>query len=299
MYDENQAVAFWLILGFISVIFLPTLVAYLRQICERRREISERKRLPANNEPQRAAAEDRAILGDRLAHERPFLPVTLTEVETHVQARVNISGTGRTSSLSFAFASTVDYPIEIEIPRGSCFKSLNSLKQNMMTIETISLRLSPRASADAVIPAVCINRRLAVPTVGDGFISASDRSPLFGAAGLPKPAYLDSVLDSPRFREGSSRLRQIAIWTITDDLARKELRGMIRAALAKHASEAERLHGLGDSASMAHTDSIDREADRETDILIAEVKELFQSVDVETSGYDAFRSNAQEDMCAA
>lgn len=300
MFDETQVVVVWLILGFSAIVFLPAFLAYLRKRSERKRETSECQQRLADDQERRREAEERAALAARVGAEEPFLRrITLVELTTHMQAKLNITGTGRTSSLSLALASMVDYPLEVEIPRGTCFQNLNTLKQNMMSIQTISLRLSPRASADAAVPAVCINRRLAVPAAEDGFLPVSDQSPLFGAANLPKPAYLDRLLDSPRFKEGNSRLRQMTIWTITDNLTRKALRDTIRASLARRAHEADRLRGLaGAGSKTVRADAIDREAERETDAILAEVRQLFESVGLEINTYELFRTNALEEVQA-
>jgi len=300
MFDETEVVVVWLILGFSAIVFLPVFLAYLRKRSERKRETSECQQRLADDQERRREAEERAVLPARVGAEEPFLRrITLVELTTHMQAKLNITGTGRTSSLSLALASMVDYPLEVEIPRGTCFQNLNTLKQNMMSIQTISLRLSPRASADAAVPAVCINRRLAVPAAEDGFLPVSDQSPLFGAANLPKPAYLDRLLDSPRFKEGNSRLRQMTIWTITDNLTRKALRDTIRASLARRAHEADRLRGLaGAGSKTVRADAMDREAERETDAILAEVRQLFESVGLEINTYELFRTNALEEVQA-
>ena len=301
MCEKNQAGAFLARFRVLCGRCLPAIVACLRERHERRQRARESERpVLVDGERLRGSGDCSTAAVWAMDEELRLCPATLTELTSHKQATLNITGTSRTSSLNLALVSTVDYSLEVEIPRGTCIQSINTLKQNMMSVETIRLRLSSRASADAVIPAVCINRRLAVPALGDEFVAVSDSSPLFGAAKLPKPAYLDRMLDSPRFKEGNPRVRQFAIWTITDDLTRQTLKDLIRDSLVKRGHEPIRSRGISSALSQtARAAAIDREAARQSDILLADIRKLFESIGLEIKKYELFRPGTLAEMLAA
>ena len=106
--------------------------------------------------------------------------------------------------------SNSDNSINITIPAGTVFNSLSASAQNMIALSTQNLILTPHGTVSRTFSAACINMHLDTPNGQNSFTVRT----------TPTSEDLIKLLNLSNFNSETTRIRQFAIWTITDNPTR-------------------------------------------------------------------------------
>lgn len=108
-------------------------------------------------------------------------------------------------------------PLEVTIPLGTIFEAQSSHTQDMVVREAKSVFLASAGNTESVaVPVACGNMNRGVP----------DQEDTFTISLTPAAEELVKLLSLPEFHEAGSFVQQFAVWTITDNPARDEYRGL-------------------------------------------------------------------------
>jgi hypothetical protein len=267
MWDNDRWIVAAIMLGVVAAVALAVLLAYLY------RRWAERRWFERTGALKQKATEQRIRREAEIAAEKPYLhSTTLLKAIEQRSIGFHISGTGHLSSLHVALTSLVDYPLGITIAKGSIFRSLNPLVQNMMSLETKNIHLSPQDAAQTDINVACVNKYLATPSDVSGFMPVADDFPAFGRTNLPRPVELNRIIECTEFKQGSSLVRQFAVWIVTDDPTRAEIENDLSRSLSSKndASTADEVH-------------------HQAEQVFTQLRVLFNAAGIDVSGYRVFR----------
>jgi hypothetical protein len=147
-------------------------------------------------------------------------PITLELIEARNKGLVDISayGTGSINRIKLSLTSKSDDTLKISIITGTVFVSGMPGIQNMVVVQRdVSILVYPHKTTSAInIDAACANMELKAPDESQGLASsiilASD--------------HLTKLLNLPDFQKESARVKQFAIWTITDNPKRDGYMGI-------------------------------------------------------------------------
>ena len=125
-----------------------------------------------------------------------------------VQATVSGSGLQR---INIALKSTSDSPLQVVIPLGTIFETQSAGVQSMIVIERSVISLKSRDSVSSLnAPTACAKMELDTP----------DENDTFTISGIPAPDDLFKLLNLSDLHDETFRVKQFAIWTITDNPTR-------------------------------------------------------------------------------
>jgi hypothetical protein len=109
--------------------------------------------------------------------------------------------------LELTLESRIDTTIRVVVNPATMFVPGASGTQTMVVIEKAVITLEPETKLEVELDVACAQMHDATPTSKDGFRIAAKSS----------PADLVKLLRIPAFGDESFRVKQFAIWTITDD----------------------------------------------------------------------------------
>jgi hypothetical protein len=118
-----------------------------------------------------------------------------------------VSGDGLTE-IDLTLQLTSNESLELTIKVGTLFQAQSAGVQNMVVIENKTVHLKPPdVNVSAILEAACASMELDQPKTTDAFIISS----------TPLPGDLVLLLNSSAFGNETFRVKQFAIWTITDN----------------------------------------------------------------------------------
>jgi hypothetical protein len=106
--------------------------------------------------------------------------------------------------------SNSDNSMNITIPLGTVFNAQSASVQNMVTLNAQNLILAPHGTVSRTLSTACINMHLDTPNGQNSFTIRS----------VPTSEDLIKLLSLTYFGSETSRVKQFAIWTITDNPTR-------------------------------------------------------------------------------
>jgi uncharacterized repeat protein (TIGR02543 family) len=165
---------------------------------------------------------------------------------------VNASGSGSLNRISISIKSNSDKPLKIILTPGILFKSSSSSVQSMISLARREISIEPQSSRllDDIASA-CVDMLADVPRQ---YYQLSVQPP-------PDNQDLMSLLNLADLRNESYRIKQFAIWTITDNPGRNQYVGI-----------GYQLTGSGPSSEE-----------------LIRIRMLFQKAGISTSKYNALR----------
>jgi len=126
---------------------------------------------------------------------------------------VVVSGTGGgLEKLGLDVTSKLDEVIELVVAAGTLFDPAAKGTQTMMVLWDEPIQLMPGETTSATLDVACVEMHQDQPTTDDTF-TVSDAA--------PNPD-LTLLLASPELADADGRVRQFAVWTITNDPKRKD-----------------------------------------------------------------------------
>ena len=143
----------------------------------------------------------------------PPLQVDLGEALARGLVQATISGAGLQSmdvTLESFGEELLDQLLEVTIPVGTFFGSQSSGVQDMVVIEPSVFDLEPIDSVSELVSVACADMELDAPDNDDDFVVSSESI----------SSDLSALLDLPDFHDEAPRVKQFAIWTITDNPSR-------------------------------------------------------------------------------
>jgi len=146
----------------------------------------------------------------------PPLEVELVEAVSKDLVEASVSGRDTLTSIQVSLASKSDDPLEVTILPGTIFEAQSASIQSMVVIVEKVILLDPFETTSTSVDAACANMRLDVPAESDSLT----------LKGVAPPEDLIRLLNLPDFHDETFRVRQFAIWTITDNPERDEYVGI-------------------------------------------------------------------------
>jgi len=138
------------------------------------------------------------------------IAVGLIEAVADDLVEATISGDGL-QSIDITLKSVSDDPLEVSISRGTIFGAQSAGVQSMVVIREEVLFLKSRGSVSSgSIYVACASMELDMPDKNDTFTISMD----------PASEDLIKLLNGPDFNNETFRVKQFAIWTITDNPTR-------------------------------------------------------------------------------
>ncbi len=146
------------------------------------------------------------------AFKAPVVPPPPIELRSAVAAgKVAVSGRGvNLQQLEVTLASQVSQPLQVLIEPATVFRPGVAATQPMTTLAAQVVTLAPTESRTLTLDVACASMHLAQPGPSDQF----------GLDATPSPTALVALLKVPDFAGQTFRVRQFAIWTITDNPTR-------------------------------------------------------------------------------
>jgi len=127
--------------------------------------------------------------------------------------QVTASGSGDgLESLDLDLTSTVDRRLEVTIEAGTLLEPQAKGTQIMMVVSGDSVVLAPRTTESVTLDVNCVQMRQDQPTGDDTFTVSAQRA----------DPDLVLLLAEPALADATGRIRQFAIWTITNDPKRAD-----------------------------------------------------------------------------
>lgn len=167
---------------------------------------------------------------------------------------VTVTGTGDgLQSLDLEITSEVDFDLDVTIEVGTQLEPRARGTQLMVVLEAQTVSLAANASADVTLDVACAEMHQDQPT-GDDTFHVLDDAP---------QADLIRLLQVPEFSEESGRVRQFAVWTITNNPRRNGYLGL--------------------------TSGFDIFGSGPDDEEIATIRDLFETAGIDTSKYRALK----------
>ena len=144
------------------------------------------------------------------------IAIDLIEAVADNLVEATVSGDGL-EKIEVTLKSTSNDSLEVSIPCGTIFGAQSTGVQNMVVIEEKVLYLKSRDSVVSdIIDVACAVMELSVPDVWDAF----------NVSMVPAPEDLIKLLNVPGFSNETFRVKQFAIWTITDNPSKGEYVGL-------------------------------------------------------------------------
>jgi len=141
---------------------------------------------------------------------------------------VTIRGDGL-QAIDLTLTPTLEVELEVEVRAGTRFAPAAAGVQTMIVIESAVIEVHPKVEAKVELDVACGEMR-------DGTPTASDQ---FGLVADAPPPDLASLLAAPDFGRQTFRVKQFAIWTITDNPARADFVGLQSTTASGGPSTAE------------------------------------------------------------
>jgi hypothetical protein len=141
---------------------------------------------------------------------------------------VTIQGDGL-QAIDLTITPQLEVELEVEIRAGTRFAPAAAGIQTMIAIESAVIEVHPKVEAKMELDVACGEMRDGTPTATDQF----------GLVAEAPPADLASLLALPDFGRQTFRVKQFAIWTITDNPARTEFVGLQSATTSGGPSSTE------------------------------------------------------------
>ncbi len=142
---------------------------------------------------------------------------------------VTVSGDGLTE-IDLTLQLTSNESLEVTIKAGTLFQAQSAGVQNMIVIENKTVQLkSPGENISVILDVACAVMELDQPKSTDAFTISSN----------PLPADLMLLLNSPALGNETFRVKQFAIWTITDNPPRDGYVGLGTGVIGSGPSDAE------------------------------------------------------------
>jgi hypothetical protein len=136
-----------------------------------------------------------------------LMQLGLDEAETMDLVETTISGSGLTS-ITLQLQSTSTGPLNVLVLPGTIFEAQSADVQDMVVTEAREALLSSYGSSEMLsVPAACANMHLDAPESSDTFTIRR----------APTSEDLLKLLSVPGFIDGTLRVQQFAIWTITEN----------------------------------------------------------------------------------
>lgn len=143
--------------------------------------------------------------------------VELIDAKSRGLIEVNVSGEDSIDRIQMSLSSKSDDTLEIAILPGTIFVPRVASIQSMVVIVEKVLLLYPYETVGPInIGAACASMQLDVPSESDSLSLSM----------TPAPEDLMKLLELSDFHEETFRVRQFAIWTITDNPGRNEYVGI-------------------------------------------------------------------------
>jgi len=144
--------------------------------------------------------------------------VDLIEAKRRGLAEVAASGVGSLDRILLTLTSNSAKVLRVAILPGTIFNSQSASIQSMLVLTETPVFLIPHERSESIkVDAACGNMRLDLPGKSDTL--ALSLSPASGD--------LMKLLSLPDFQEETTRVRQFAIWTITDNPGRHDYMGIV------------------------------------------------------------------------
>lgn len=181
--------------------------------------------------------------------EQPPLPVEIELIEATIEGVIEVTafGAGSLESLNLFITSHSDDPLQVAILPGTVFESpLGSVQSMVVTVEGVVSVKPGEEVGPLSIDAASIDMELDVAGEDDSLVLSMSR-----ARGA-----LMKLLDLANFGNESLRLRQLAVWTITDNPARSEYAGISAFGIGSGPTDEEidRIQSLFDEAGISPED---------------------------------------------
>ena len=149
---------------------------------------------------------------------RAAVYVELMQAKNMGLVDINASGTGSINRIQMSLTSKTDDNLEVAILPGTIFTSSAAGVQSMVvTIQELVLLDAYETTELFDVDAACANMELDAP----------EESNSLALSTAPPPEDLIKLLSIPDFQEGTFRVRQFAIWTITDNPERDGYIGIV------------------------------------------------------------------------
>lgn len=152
------------------------------------------------------------------ATEQPVEEIGLIEAINQGLIELSITGRNTIDEIKIKITSTCSKHLSILIPPGIMFVAGAGV-QNMVVTKLETILLEPGDSRTAYVDAACANMELDVPVSSDSFVLYTEAI----------NADLKKLLELDGFSDYTFRIRQFAIWTITDNPKRHEYMGISSA----------------------------------------------------------------------
>jgi flagellar basal body-associated protein FliL len=124
--------------------------------------------------------------------------------------------------------SNTDHTLEITVKPGTTFISQSSGVQNMVSLYPTTIYLEANANSYKTLSVACISMNLETPSSQNSF-----------AIGESTSADLLKLLNLRDFQDATFRVKQFAIWTITDNPTRNGYVGLTTGAIGSGPSDDE------------------------------------------------------------
>ena len=142
--------------------------------------------------------------------------VELSEAVAEGLVQATISGDGL-EDIEVTLRSISDLPLEVTILAGTMFEAQSAGVQDMVVIEQRTVSLKSRDSVlSRSVSVACATMELDVPGENDTFVMSN----------VPAPEDLVKLLNLSDFHNETFRVKQFAIWTITDNPTPNEYVGL-------------------------------------------------------------------------
>ncbi|MCW4030601.1 MAG: hypothetical protein NWE92_13265 [Candidatus Bathyarchaeota archaeon] len=124
--------------------------------------------------------------------------------------------------------SNTDHALEITIKPGTTFLSQSSGVQNMVSLYSTTIYLDANANSYKTLSVACLSMNLETPSSQNAF-----------AIGESTSADLLKLLNLREFQDATFRVKQFAIWTITDNPTRNGYVGLTTGGIGSGPSDDE------------------------------------------------------------
>ena len=172
---------------------------------------------PPEAEEPPATTETPAATEGEEPSQRPLVEVELIEAQSEGLIEVSAYGTETIEFIKLDITSQSDDRLNITILPGTIFEPLSASVQSMVVLTEKALSLQPHETTGSfAVKAASINMQLDVPGESDNLSSRIT------------PATWDfmKLLNLADFQDESARVRQFALWTITDNPKRARYAGI-------------------------------------------------------------------------
>ncbi len=148
---------------------------------------------------------------------------------------------GGLQALGLTFTSSSDAPLEVTIPAAVLFSADAPTVTSMIVVSARVVTIGPRATAQASVDAASANMRSSTPASNNTF-----------TLGGPAPQPLAAIVGLPDFARETFRVRQFAVWTVTERPPRDGYLslGTVGAGSGPSADEISRIRHLFELAGL-------------------------------------------------